>query len=167
MKNFHLYPSQQEARNCLYHRGDIVLIDRVLKCSSESILTQSLITLDNLFLKSLGEMQVFPTYQSIELIAQSLGCYQRIYQSHLGNQEKPKIGFLLSVRNFEILIPYVNVGQLLFTEVSLSTQDINGFSVCDGRIFCDTLEEKNLICHSSVSVFSPQESSEFLRKNDV
>ena len=168
MNFFELGLSERDAKNCLHHRGEIVLVDIVLECHENGILTQSTIEAENPFLKSLGEEKVFPTYQCIELIAQSLGCYQKILQSRMTKDGIPKIGFLLSARNFEILKPYAKVGQKIFTQVELTTQDVNGFGVCEGKVYFDCVAEENLACHSSVSVLSPKEDiRDFLRRENA
>ena len=168
MNFFELSLSERDAKNCLHHRGEIVLVDVVLECHEIGILTQSVIKAENPFLKTLLEEKVFPTYQCIELIAQSLGCYQKILQSRMAKDEKPKIGFLLSARNFEILKPYAKVGQKILTQVELTTQDANGFGVCEGRVYFDCIAEENLACYSNVSVLSPKEDiRDFLRRENA
>lgn len=154
---FELTPNEKNAKNCLHHRGEIVLLDKVISCYLNGVLTQSTIRKDNAFLSNFNGKRVFPLYQSIELIAQSLGCYQKILHAHTGNEDKKaKIGFLLSARNFELFTPYVEIGQTLLIQVKITTQDESGFGVCDGKVFLETLDEKNLLCQSSVSVLSPQ-----------
>lgn len=161
-EHFELTPMQKDARNCLHHRGDIVLVDDILECYQDGIITQSIITSSNPFLKT--KEQIFPMFQGIELIAQSLGCYQKILHSHKGLISKPRIGFLLSARNFEILMPFAKVGQKLITQVEITTQDESGFGVCEGKIFFDNMEEGQLACRSSVSVLCPNEGiQEFIR----
>lgn len=154
---FKLTSSQKIAKNCLHHQGEIVLLDQVVSCHLNGILAQTTIKEDNAFLIYLNEEKVFPLYQSIELIAQSLGCYQKIYNTNVeGRENKAKIGFLLSARNFELFSPYAKIGQTLLVQVEITTQDESGFGVCEGKIFLDTIDEKNLLCQSSVSVLSPK-----------
>lgn len=154
---FELTPNEKIAKNCLYHQGEIILLDNVINCHTNGVLTQTTIKENNAFLMDFNGEKVFPLHQSIELIAQSLGCYQKILNAHLNNEEKKtKIGFLLSARNFELFMPYAKIGQKLLIQVEITTQDESGFGVCNGKIFLDTLEEKNLLCQSNVSVLSPQ-----------
>lgn len=63
---------------------------------------------------------------------------------------------MLSARNFELFTPYVKIGQTILVQVEITTQDESGFGVCEGKVFLETLDEKNLLCQSSVSVLSPQ-----------
>lgn len=165
-KFFKLTANEKNARNCLHHRGEIVLVDHVLECHGNRILTQTTINANHLFLTDFEGEKVFPLYQSIELIAQSLACYQKIYNSNLNQYKKPKIGFLLSARNFEIFTPFAKNGQTLLTEVEITTQDENGFGVCEGRVFFDCLRKENLACQSSVSVLSPEGNFKDFIKED-
>lgn len=164
------YLAQQgwiNAKHCLHHRGKIVLVDEVLECYESGVLTQTIIHADNPFLQTNGEERIFPMFQGIELIAQSLGCYQRILNLRDMRDEKTKIGFLLSARNFEIFHPYAKIGQRILTLVEITTQDEHGFGVCEGKIYFDCICSDYLACRSSVSVLSPKEGVlEFLgRKN--
>lgn len=49
---FKLTPNEKIAKNCLHHRGEIVLLDEVISCHLNGILTQSTIRKNNAFLSS-------------------------------------------------------------------------------------------------------------------
>lgn len=155
----------KDAKTCLYHRGKVVMLDKVLSCSQTEIFTKMLIKQDNAFLKSYQDTKVFPMYKSVEIMAQSLGCYQKILQSHQAAMEcEPKIGFLIGVRNFMIKKPYVAIGQELFTCATLSLQDESGFGVYDCEIFLDEVKEES-VAKATLSVLSVQTKFEEWIKN--
>lgn len=90
----------------------------------------------------------FPTYKSIELMAQSLGIFRGLKQKGSGGN----LGFLLGARRFNILRPYIiNEAQI---KVTISMQDESGMGVYD----CEIIENDALIATASISALNPSDN---------
>lgn len=132
------------------HSGDMILVDEVLEVTTEQITTKSIIKKDNAFLED-GK---FPTYKTLEIMAQSLGCLRGLYQSDKRN----KLGFLLGARRFSIKKPFINIGDEIITKATISLQDESGLGVYDCEVFIGDV----LIATSSISALNL--SDELLEK---
>lgn len=143
----------------LYHGKDIVLVDSVIDYSDKHIIVNVNLKENCNYLDKLDEQLIFPMYKSIEMMAQSLGCYQYILLSALNenNKNNAKIGFLLGVRKFEILKPYILFNEELYIHTTLTIQNDNGFGVYDSIIYLNSIDEKNIIAKATLSVFSPED----------
>ncbi len=116
----------------LPHSGDMVLLDRVVSHDSSGICTQLLVRKDNAFLNEKGE---FELYQSIELMAQSVG----VLRGLANENERDKLGFLLSVRGLKMRKNAVKIGTLLRVCAKISMRDENGFGLYE----CEVWEVKS------------------------
>ena len=165
-------------KNCkdlLYHGQGIVMIDKVLECSEDRVVVNANFKEDFKYLETLNNEIIFPTYKSIEMMAQSLGCYQyillsiqdefehgknnkEIVESSISNKKNIKIGFLLGVRKFEIIKPYVHYNQELFIKTILTIQNENGFGVYDSFIYINSFNDNNIIAKATLSVYSPEDN---------
>ncbi|MGG7074428.1 thioester dehydrase [Campylobacter sp. 9BO] len=127
----------------LPHTGKMVLIDKIESVGENFIITKSIIKEDNAFLDN----GVFYTYKTVEIMAQSLGAFKGVYA-----KDDFALGFLLGVREFEILTPFLNIGDELTINSQISMQDESGFGVWSSQIFV----KKNLVAKATLSVLSPQ-----------
>lgn len=137
------------ALNLLPHSDKMLLIDEVVEFKEDFIHTKTRITGDNAFLKE----GLFATYQGVEIMAQSLGCLKSL----LCKDKEAKLGFLLGVRNFEILAPFIELGALLHAKSKLSLQDESGFGVYECELFCERNGALELVAKANLSVLSPSE----------
>ena len=146
MKSFEDY-KDKKCKHLLFHGNDIVLIDKVIECAENYIIVNA--NLDQ-------NIPFLDTYKSIEMMAQSLGCFQYINMSIIG-EGKAKIGFLLGTRKFEIYIPHIEYNQELFIETKLSVQNDDGFGVYDSTIYIGSIAENNKAASAVLSVLSPKD----------
>ncbi len=154
MKSFDYYKNKK-CKNLLIHGNDIVLIDKVVECGKDYIIVDAVINEKILFLDMYQDKKIFQTYKCIEMMAQSLGCYQYINISVNNGSEKAKIGFLLGARKFDIYIPYIECGQKLLIETKISIQNNDGFGVYDSTIYFDKIDDNKKVAQATLSVLSP------------
>ena len=112
----------------LPHSGDMVLLDRVVSYDSSGICAELLVREDNAFLNDSGE---FELYQSIELMAQSVG----VLRGLANEKEATKLGFLLSVRGLKMRKNAVKIGTLLRVCAKISMRDENGFGLYECEVW--------------------------------
>lgn len=155
MNSFDDYKNKK-CRHLLFHGNDIVLIDKVIECSDNYIIVNANLDKDTPFLDMYNGLQVFRTYKSIEMMAQSLGCFQYINMSMQG-EGKAKIGFLLGARKFDIFLPHIEYNKELFIETKLSVQNDDGFGVYDSVVYVESIDEKNKAASAVLSVLSPKD----------
>ncbi len=155
MNSFEDY-KYKKCKHLLFHGNDIVLIDKVIECSENYIIVNANLDKDSPFLDTYNGLKVFRIYKSIEMMAQSLGCFQYINMSMLG-EGKAKISFLLGTRKFEIYIPHIEYNQELFIETKLSVQNNDGFGVYDSTIYIGSIADDNKAASAVLSVLSPKD----------
>ncbi|MCF6766427.1 hypothetical protein L3V82_11645 [Thiotrichales bacterium 19S3-7] len=85
------------------HRKPMCLIDRVLQADSQQVICQSDITQSHLFYRqAIGGVD---HWVAIEMMAQASGILAR-FQAGRSLDEKPRLGFLLSIRNYKAYTDY-------------------------------------------------------------
>lgn len=131
----------------LMHTDDIVLLDEILYFDMQKITCATTIKDSMPFLND----GVFPTFKSIEIMAQTLGVYQGKMAELVG--QRPRMGFLLGARKFYINKSNFKIGDKLIVHARQSLQDESGFGVYDCEIFCGD----ELAAKASINVFSPSE----------
>ena len=136
--------------NLIPHSGVMVLVDEVVEVTEEFICVKSTITEENVFL----EDGVFPTFKTLEMMAQSLA----VFRSYMDSQKGSKLGFLLGARKFEIFKPYVQIGDSLLIKSKISMQDSSGLGVYDSQVYLGG----EMIPQASISVLNPDDT--FLEK---
>lgn len=141
-----------EISKFLLHGDKIILIDEITYFDIEKISSKTIIKADNDFLQD----NVFPTYKSIEMMAQTLGVYQGKLAELRGL--KPRIGFLLGCRKFEIFKSALQINDVIKINAVQSIQDESGFGVYDCEMFCND----ELAARASLNVLSPDD--EFLER---
>ncbi len=130
----------------LPHSGAMVLLDEIESYAENRIKTNLLIKENNAFLNEKGE---FELYQSIELMAQSVGVLRG-----LGNEkDRNKLGFLLSVRGLKIHKNAVKIGTKLSIEALESMRDESGFVL----YACKVWENGTLLAAANISLLNPSD----------
>jgi predicted hotdog family 3-hydroxylacyl-ACP dehydratase len=141
------------------HRATMVLIDRVVAASDETLCTEVLITPDNIFFdpatNSVG------AWLGIEMMAQTIAAFAG-YQA-LRRGEEIKLGFLLGSRRYESHCAEFPVGCLLQVQVQCVLQHENGLGAFECRIVDSTQRE---LAHANVTVFRPDDVKEFLTSSE-
>lgn len=155
MDNFEFYKNK-ECKNMLIHGGDIVLINKVVECSDKHIIVDAVLDENIPFLDIYENKKILQTYKCIEMMAQSLGCFQYINMAVHG-QGKIKIGFLLGARKFDIYSPYIECSKRLFIETKLFIQNDDGFGVYESTVYKGIMCDDMKVVSATLSVLSPQD----------
>lgn len=132
------------------HSGEMVLIDEILEVKENFVCVLSKISENNAFL----EDGLFPTYKSLEMMAQSLVVFRGISDK----KNRNKLGFLLSARNFEIFKPFVELGDEIIIKTNITMQDNEGLGIYESKAYL----KDELIASTTISVLNPND--EFLEK---
>ena len=140
----------------LPHSKAMVLLDEIVDYAQNGIKTNSLIKKDNAFLNEKGEFELF---QSIELMAQSVG----VLRGLANEKDSNKLGFLLSVRGLKIHKNAVKIGTKLSIEALESMRDESGFVL----YACKVWENGTLLVEANISLLNPNdEMLERLKKGE-
>ena len=140
----------------LPHSKAMVLLDEIVDYAQNGIKTNSLIKKDNAFLNEKGEFELF---QSIELMAQSVG----VLRGFANEKDSNKLGFLLSVRGLKIHKNAVKIGTKLSIEALESMRDESGFVL----YACKVWENGTLLVEANISLLNPNdEMLERLKKGE-
>jgi len=131
----------------LPHAGRMCLVDSILEVRKNSISCEVNITENNIFYEpAIGGIH---SWVGIELMAQAIGIYAN-YQSNPA--EKPKIGFLISVRKFSTTLPYFKLYDKL-TIIADNEYSENGVGVFQGKILLNNQE----VAKARLTVLEPNE----------
>lgn len=93
----------------------------------------------------------FATFQTIEIMAQTLGVYDTKMSELRG--EKPSLGFLLGSRKFEIFKEFLEVGDEIMAICKPSFQNEDGFGIYE----CECFLGENLISKGNLTIFKPDQ----------
>lgn len=126
------------------HSDVMVLIDDVIEKIDQFISVKTIIKDDNPFLQD-GK---FPTFNTLEIMAQSLVVYRGLNDNSSNN----RLGFLLGARRFNIVKPNLNIGDELITKTHIS-EDFDGMGVYESSVYVDD----KLVASASISVFNPSQ----------
>lgn len=126
------------------HSGVMVLVDDIVEKKDDFISVKTLIKHDNPFLQD-GK---FPTFNTLEIMAQSLVVYRGLNDNSSNN----RLGFLLGARRFDIVKPNLNIGDELITKTHIS-EDFDGMGVYESSVYVDD----KLVASASISVFNPSQ----------
>ena len=126
------------------HSGVMVLVDDIVEKKDDFISVKTLIKYDNPFLQD-GK---FPTFNTLEIMAQSLVVYRGLNDNSSNN----KLGFLLGSRKFKIYKPYLSIKDELITKTHIS-EDFDGMGVYESSVYVDD----KLVASASISVFNPSQ----------
>lgn len=155
METFEYYKNKK-CKNLLIHGDDVVLVNKVIECSENHIIIDAEINEDTPFLDTYNNSKVFRSYKCIEMMAQSLGCFQYINMSTQGSNQA-KIGFLLGARKFDIYIPFIELNKKIIIETKLSIQNDEGFGVYDSIVYDEYISDTTKIASATLSVLSPND----------
>lgn len=138
------------------HRSGMLLIDRVLSVSAESVRALAIVR-DGLFLRA-GRL---PAYVGIELMAQTIAAWAGL--QHREKNEAVRLGFLLGTRRYEATVDSFAVGTQLEVDARLEIISEQGLAVFSCRIFEGGTER----AHASVNVFQPADVERYLKELTV
>lgn len=126
------------------HSDVMVLIDDVIEKTDQFISVKTIIKDDNPFLQD-GK---FPTFNTLEIMAQSLVVYRGLNDNSSNN----KLGFLLGSRKFKIYKPYLSIKDELITKTQIS-EDFDGMGVYQSAVYVKDI----MVASANISVFNPSQ----------
>ncbi len=140
----------------LQHRGNMLLIDHLVKFNNNSIIAEYSPRKDAWYVNNDGGM---PAWIGIELMAQAIAAHVGMFKY---NENLPqKNGVLVGTRRYESVIPSFAVGELLQVEVKVIYQDISGLAAYDCSISC----EGSKLATATLKVFEPEDFQTFLHES--
>ena len=143
--------------SCIPHRGTMRLIDRLLEHDADSVVVETRVPFDGLFLDAAG----MPAWVGIEYMAQAIAAWAGVQAR--GRGEAPKLGFLLGTRRYNCTLGYFERGQVLRIEARREVMGDNGLGVFACRISDDGEE----LATALVTVFEPADASVFLQGTEA
>lgn len=143
----------EEVTKFIPHRQRMVLIDEIENISKEEFIARVNITTDSLLYTEAG----VPSYCGIEYMAQAIAAYNTIYYT---SNQKIKIGFIVSVRNFQTQTTHFKFGdQLEISVIPVLIVQNSGSFTC--TITCNNEE----VASARITAYVPtEEELELLKK---
>jgi len=128
------------------HRESMALIDSIVEINQELVHCKSTIMEDNIFYDT--EIAGVYAWVGIEFMAQTMA----VFVSSQNPQQKPQIGFLISVRNFSSTVPYFRLGERLdiIAHKEFLQQDIGVFQ-------CEIFSKNKLLASAKLNAFQPSQ----------
>ncbi|MCF6776864.1 hypothetical protein L3V83_09825 [Thiotrichales bacterium 19X7-9] len=131
------------------HRKPMCLIDRVIQADSQTVICQSDIQTDHLFYRD--EISGVDHWVGIEMMAQASAVLAR-FQEGRNLDEKPRLGFLLSIRNHKAYIPYFTAGRRL-TIIASKIYIEDSLGAFD----CQILVGEQLVASAKINAIEPND----------
>lgn len=132
------------AEKMLPHSGEMVLVDEIF-CAKENFVRSGFFVRNGAAFVS---EQGLNSFCLVEIMAQSLGVLRALCDKEQAN----KLGFLLSVRNYEIKKPFAPLDCLVICESKAQSGDENGFGVWECAAFAlDSIELEKMKFDSILS----------------
>lgn len=131
------------------HDKPMALIDSVIECYPERVVTRVDITETSLFQQD----GVIPAWVGIEYMAQSCAAWSGVnaqFNNH--SNQKPAIGYLLGTRQYSAMCSGFHVGDTLFIYAECLLQSEDGLGSFDCRIE----RNREIIATARLSVFQPK-----------
>lgn len=135
------------------HRGDKILLDRVVGFDEEGLVAEATIKADSVYLKD----GVEPGWMGLEYMAQAVAAFAGVRRRRI--DQPPKVGMLIGSRRYRCQQPHFTVGQRLQVETRVMLEDENGLSVFKCRI-----TEGDLIAEANLNVYQPQDIDAYLSR---
>jgi predicted hotdog family 3-hydroxylacyl-ACP dehydratase len=142
-----------DIRTLVPHAAPMLLLDRVLAASEESLAAEVVIRAGSIFC---GEDGV-GGWVGVEYMAQAIAAHAGYLA--LRRAEPVRIGFLLGTRRYDCRRPVFHVASVLRVEVVRLLISDNGL----GSYACRIDDEQGEVATATVSVFLPADAEEFLK----
>jgi predicted hotdog family 3-hydroxylacyl-ACP dehydratase len=137
------------------HRGEMLLLDRMIEVDARHAVAEAVIRPDGLFVRD-GRM---PGWVGIEYMAQTISAWSGGRGIREGSA--PRIGFLLGSRRYQAHCADFAVGSRLRIEARQEFISDNGLAMFDCRILLADLEAAS----ARISVFEPEDGLAALNSN--
>ena len=144
------------------HAKPMLLVDRVLEASNESLSAKVTIRGDDLFFQDNADAKGVGAWVGIEYMAQAVAAHAG-YLAYLKN-EPVKIGFLLGTREYICHRAYFDVGSVLSIHVKKLFRGDNGTGLYECFIADEAGDE---VAYATLTVFQPDSPNSFSRRNDT
>lgn len=131
----------------LAHRGDMLLIARVLACGPEGIRVEAKVDGNAWYADEMGAM---PAWIGIELMAQAIAALVGLNAREKGLP--PRQGLLLGTRAFTASVPAFSRNATLVVLANEVFQEENGLAAFDARI---ELADTKTVAEATLKVFEP------------
>lgn len=138
----------------LPHRGNMLLIDRLIDFNNESMVAEYLPKSDAWYTDSEGNM---PAWIGIELMAQAVAAHVGVLKHRDGASQK--IGVLLGSRRYCSATPSFSTEAPLKIQVTSIFRDISGLGAYDCNISCGIATLATAI----LKVFEPEDFKTFVQ----
>ncbi|MBB3194246.1 ApeP family dehydratase [Roseateles terrae] len=135
------------------HAGAMRLLDRVLEAEDERLVAEVRVPEDGLFSRDGG----VDAWVGIEYMAQAVAAWAGWRGRREG--QTPRIGFLLGTRRYRTAVARYAAGQVLQVEVRRTYQADNGL----GQFDCQIRAGETELASATITVFGPEDPSEFLK----
>jgi predicted hotdog family 3-hydroxylacyl-ACP dehydratase len=139
------------------HDGQMVLLDRVLSGTDDTLCAEVTIAPHTVFLVD----GVVGSWVGMEYMAQAIAAHNG-YKAYLRG-EPPKVGFLLGARRYQCSVPAFTLGSVLHVRVQHAMQGDNGLAAFECRI--DDAADGTMLAHATITVFEPDNVNEFLQRS--
>ncbi|MCH4247970.1 hypothetical protein [Acinetobacter populi] len=114
------------------HRAPMLLLDELVEVKDNGCIAKVTIRPDMPFIEAQG----LPSWVAIEIMAQTIAMFGGVQERLKGN--KPKLGFLLGSKRFEMAQDYFAVGEELLIEISLQFLNRHQIGIFDCHIQTET-----------------------------
>jgi len=141
------------------HRSGMVLLDRLVSVSADTLCAESVICAHNLFFDA--RSNAVGAWVGIEYMAQAIAAFEGYHSLQRG--EPVQVGFLLGARRFESRCASFALGTVLHISVHGVLQHDNGL----GAFECQIADagDRQVLATATVTVFKPDDVQQFLKSS--
>ena len=139
------------------HRGNMLLLDRLLAIDSELCRTEYTPQADSWYADEDGNM---PAWIGIELMAQTVAAYVGMQKQLAGLP--PKQGVLLGTRNYKTDAPFYTAGETLHMEARVSFMGDSGLGAFECSI-CRAGDQQEVLATAMLKVYEPDDFDAFMK----
>ncbi|HHJ4328339.1 TPA: 3-hydroxy-fatty acyl-ACP dehydratase [Klebsiella pneumoniae] len=137
------------------HAADMLLIEQLLHCDSESVSTALQVRPGGLFNRADGSL---PAWLALELMAQSIAAYAGYRARSAGLPVE--LGFLLGTRRFDCTVETFPLGSTLRIDARCSLEDDSGMGVFECR-----LSGPGILAEARLNVYRPPQVARYLQES--
>lgn len=140
----------------LPHRGNMLLIDRLIEFNNESAVAECLPRSNTWYADTQGNM---PAWIGIELMAQTIAAHVGVLKRLEGKPQKN--GVLVGTRRYKSTTPIFASAVSLQIRVTMTYQDPSGLAAYDCNITCANA----ILAEATLKVFEPDNFQTFLQES--
>ncbi len=138
----------------LPHRGEMLLIDRVLDSAGSRTAVEAPLSAAAWYVDALGQV---PAWIGVELMAQAIGAHASLVALAAG--APPRRGVLLGTRAYTTTVPAFRAGDCLTIAAQASFHDESGLAA-----YVCTIERAGMrLAEAELKVYEPADFAQYLR----